>query len=367
MAKLGWVAIPVGLIHDRRICEIGGHAAIAGMIAAYAHAGAHETDGFVPRAVVETVAGAAVVAALIAGGMLRAVAGGLEIADYLAVNPTRAQREAARGALAERQRQWRERRRNAKCNAVTNAVTNGVTNGVTNAGRERQRQLQETVRGTGSPEGASATPPRDEIAPESSADRTPIDLDPAADRSASGGETEPAACGALQRVEPSGKGKGRQRRSDAQGDGPPAQRKPTEAQRAWNHYRDRFGAATGARPTALERYFVALDRLVREHGADEIIRRVDVYFDAPPFSLRDGARDFGLFLRCFDRLAAPSAPAASGSATPRGLVSDPNSFLRIGATPAAKPGGTSDVIPRLFAPHPRDERSGLPAPDAERR
>lgn len=326
---MAWSAISCSLRSDPRLFVIDRRSAFAAVCAAYLFSSEHETDGLVPRAVLEEFAPAIVVDQLIRDGVLTDVGGDVEVVAFLDTNPTHAAREMMR-------EKDRAKKRAVRCPRGTPDGTHqGIPKGTPSVRPPATGQDNTTQHSTL----ISAPSER----PETAAPEPP---------------------GKRGR---GGKGKTRRANPDATAAHLRAPTKPTESQRAWNHYRDRFERATGAKPTPLAHYFIALDRLVREHGADEIIRRVDVYFDAPPFSLRDGGRDFGLFLKCFDRLAARSSPAAThSSATPNGLLSDPNSFMRIGKV-AGPNGEMIDAIPRLFPPHPRDERGGLSAPDAEGR
>lgn len=313
-----WTAIPADLDESPTGAAIG-DAGIAALFRLSAWSTRYETDGVIPRAVLMRCGTAEAIAALERSGLIRLHPDSAVVVGFLDVNLSHAERQAERD-------RWSARSSGASAGASTGASAgdSGATG--------QDRTIQDVT---------SVSAPSER--PKTSASEPP---------------------GKRGR---GGKGKTRRANPDATAAHLRAPTKPTESQRAWNHYRDRFERATGAKPTPLAHYFIALDRLVREHGADEIIRRVDVYFDAPPFSLRDGGRDFGLFVKCFDRLAARSSPAAThSSATPNGLLSDPNSFMRIGKV-AGPNGEMIDAIPRLFPPHPRDERGGLSAPDAEGR
>lgn len=89
----------------------------------------------------------------------------------------------------------------------------------------------------------------------------------------------------------------------------------------WEHYVRRYLANTGESPIAQQHYFVQLAKIRKAGVGDEAIcRRVDLYFDHPPFALREGARDFARFLRCFDQLAETQ---------PR--ITDANGYMTVAA------------------------------------
>lgn len=99
-------------------------------------------------------------------------------------------------------------------------------------------------------------------------------------------------------------------------------RKPpsTDAQRVWENFRTLFVARHGEPPTESQHYFVQITAILRKGASVEgINQRLTTYFDHPPFSLREGARDFGRFLKNYDMLA-PTTNGAVAKETPEWAV-----------------------------------------------
>lgn len=91
----------------------------------------------------------------------------------------------------------------------------------------------------------------------------------------------------------------------------PSTRNDGGIDRSWRFYAVRFVIATGGKPTFPTRHRKRWADILKAHGVEEFCRRVSIYFDDPPWKLRDGARDFGRLIENFDLLAAGSGQAAS--------------------------------------------------------
>ncbi|OQO89906.1 hypothetical protein B1813_18875 [Saccharomonospora piscinae] len=101
--------------------------------------GSNLTDGFVPAYVVPRLipGGTELAEKLVAAGLWRHAEKGYQFHDWFDRNPSAEKVKAEREAAAERQRKWRESRRNASGHGGSNAGSNGVRNGVTNAAPTR--------------------------------------------------------------------------------------------------------------------------------------------------------------------------------------------------------------------------------------
>lgn len=105
-------------------------AALGLWVVAGSWCGSNLTDGFVPDHVLpRLLPGAPKLASkLVKAGLWKRTEGGHLFHDWHERNPSSEQVKRERDAAAERQRKWREKRRNASSHAVSNGVTNGVTN-----------------------------------------------------------------------------------------------------------------------------------------------------------------------------------------------------------------------------------------------
>jgi hypothetical protein len=91
----------------------------------------------------------------------------------------------------------------------------------------------------------------------------------------------------------------------------PATRQDDGQDRVWRFYAVRYIISTGGKPTYPSLGKKLWGELLRTHGVEEFCRRVSIYFDDPPWKLREGARDFARLLKHFDELAAGSGKRAS--------------------------------------------------------
>lgn len=99
-------------------------------------------------------------------------------------------------------------------------------------------------------------------------------------------------------------------------------RKLTPAQQIWEIYASAYYVDCGSRPTERREWFVHIATWLKQGiTADEIAKRLRNYFESPPFVCREGARDFGRFVRFFDQLALP-ATETNGERVQRVLDGD---------------------------------------------
>lgn len=91
----------------------------------------------------------------------------------------------------------------------------------------------------------------------------------------------------------------------------PSTRNDGGVDRSWRFYAVRFVIATGGKPSYPTRHRKRWAELLRTHGVEEFCRRISIYFDDPPWKLREGARDFNRLIENFDLLAAGSGKTAS--------------------------------------------------------
>lgn len=85
------------------------------------------------------------------------------------------------------------------------------------------------------------------------------------------------------------------------------------------HFHQRYVARFERKPTWNGKAGRLLVPLIRTHGADEVIRRIDVLFDSPPSFLLGSPPDVGTLAQHFDKLVAPAgrvAPRGSGRFEP---------------------------------------------------
>ncbi len=135
---------------------------------------------------------------------------------------------------------------------------------------------------------------------------------------------------------------------------PPPAPKP-RAQPSGDHarviaaYVDRYEHATGAKPRITGRTGAEVKSLLASHGADEVIRRLDVLASGagPEWLYRDGSPwDFGTLVSQFDKLAKAAAPVPRG---PGGVPAPPPRAMATlsGAAPMNLP----PPLPPLALPH----------------
>jgi hypothetical protein len=77
----------------------------------------------------------------------------------------------------------------------------------------------------------------------------------------------------------------------------------------------RYQAKYQAKPTWGPKQGAQISRLLKNHPASEVIRRIAILFDSPPPFLAHSAPDVGTLEQHFDKLAAPTrlAPAQRGN------------------------------------------------------
>ena len=91
---------------------------------------------------------------------------------------------------------------------------------------------------------------------------------------------------------------------------------PGPQRQVTDHFAARFLARTGSRPTwghARGKLFRDLRPILEALGPDELCRRIDVLFDAPPRFLAGSVPDFATLLQHVDKLAAPAQTPIRGS------------------------------------------------------
>jgi hypothetical protein len=89
--------------------------------------------------------------------------------------------------------------------------------------------------------------------------------------------------------------------------------------RTTDHWNSRYAERTGSNPFWDGKAFGLLYPLIGAVGADEVCRRIDVLFDAPPRFLAGATPDIGTLRQHFDKLAAPARIGlGTGSAAPTG-------------------------------------------------
>lgn len=124
-----WFRVDDGFDNHPKILAAGN--AAAGMFARLgAYCARYSTEGRIPDSIVRTYGTTRERDRLVAVGLLKHVDDGWQLHDYLDYNPTAEQVKASRQANAERQRRFRESRRDTPParNGVTNARSNGATN-----------------------------------------------------------------------------------------------------------------------------------------------------------------------------------------------------------------------------------------------
>jgi hypothetical protein len=127
-----WARIDDGFFDHPKI-EALTDRAFRAHIAAICLANRYLTDGVLTNGQVLKIANKPVRKQLISAGLWEPVNGcdesaGIRIHDFLDYNRDAVTVKAERQRNAERQKEWRERKRNAVTDTVTNAVTNGVSN-----------------------------------------------------------------------------------------------------------------------------------------------------------------------------------------------------------------------------------------------
>lgn len=118
-------------------------------------------------------------------------------------------------------------------------------------------------------------------------------------------------------------------------------------------YVDRYEHATGAKPRITGRTGAEVKALLTSHGADEVIRRLEVLASGagPEWLYRDGSPwDFGTLVSQFDKLARAAAPVPRG---PGGVPAPPPRAMATlsGAAPMNLP----PPLPPLALPHGDDD------------
>lgn len=103
-------------------------AALGLWVIAASWSSANLTEGFVPDHVLPRLLpdSATLARALVTAGLWSKVRGGHKFHDWTDYNPSKQAVENERRASAERQRRWREAKRNGRSNAVTDGVTNAA-------------------------------------------------------------------------------------------------------------------------------------------------------------------------------------------------------------------------------------------------
>jgi uncharacterized phage protein (TIGR02220 family) len=132
---MAWLVTDDGLTSDPRILDAiaQGSAEVAWLYQCLnVHAARHLTNGFIPATsirliptpgVTQLVTGMEI---LVRVGLLRAVANGWRITDYLERNKAANKIKEKRAKNRQRQQEYRDRQHNAVTDAVTHAVTNGA-------------------------------------------------------------------------------------------------------------------------------------------------------------------------------------------------------------------------------------------------
>lgn len=127
-----WFKVDDGLAFHPKAIEAG-NAAMGLWVRAGAWCSAHLTEGALPDHMIGTLGAQRREAnRLVKAGLWERTDVGYQFCDWDEYQPTKTQVEADRVANRERQKRFREKRRNADTEDVTNAGSNGVTNGVTN-------------------------------------------------------------------------------------------------------------------------------------------------------------------------------------------------------------------------------------------
>jgi hypothetical protein len=121
---MSWTKIDDGFYDHPKVLEAGNEA-IGLFCRVLSYCGKQLTDGFTPERVAAFLGKRRAIDKLVEVGLWECVEGGYQVHDYLDYNRSREDVEADRAGNAERQRRWRENRRNKRSNAGTDTVTNG--------------------------------------------------------------------------------------------------------------------------------------------------------------------------------------------------------------------------------------------------
>ena len=119
-----WAKLDDGLYDHPKVLEAGNEATGA-YCRGLSYCGKHLTDGFIPEGAARILSDRSEIDKLIEVGLWERAEGGYQVHDYLDYNPSREKVEAERADNAERQRRWREQRRDGRSNGVTDTVSNG--------------------------------------------------------------------------------------------------------------------------------------------------------------------------------------------------------------------------------------------------
>lgn len=127
-----WFKVDDQLAFHPKVIEAG-NSAMGLWVRAGAWCSAHLTGGALPKHMIGTLGAQARDAKrLVEAGLWEQTDVGFQFRDWEDYQPSKSQVEADKAANRERQRRFRERRRNAEPDVVSNDGSNGVTNDVTN-------------------------------------------------------------------------------------------------------------------------------------------------------------------------------------------------------------------------------------------
>lgn len=334
---MSWVAIPDNLSDDPRALAMPVGARWA-LIRAFCYASRHETDGLIATAAEEDVIGGHA-AALVAAGFATRNERGIWLVDFAECNLSHEQREARREGWRKRRAAWREKKGHGVTHDERHDERHAATGTGTGTGTEQNREREEDSvpsMSTSQERAAPAPPPQ---RTEAQLVVTQPEPEPEPDPS-----TESPQDMAMRYMLT------------------PSTRNDGGRDRVWRFYAVRYVVATQAKPTYPTRGRKQLDDLIRVHGVEEVCRRISIYFDDPPFRLRDGSRDFARFLGNFDLLASGSGNTSKHEAGDRTAEFKWNVRERIeqmnGAAPRLSAEFAKWIAPATFEDEERHAISG---------